>query len=228
MIRVLCVIVGYCFGMIQTAFILGKLKGIDIREHGSGNSGTTNALRVMGKKAGAICFVMDAVKAIVPMAAVYFLFRNGTYAQIEPLLRMYVGVGVVLGHNFPFYMGFKGGKGIMATGGISVGMGLWSFLGVAGTFFLTFFITHYVSLGSLLMYIAFVVVMIVEGQMGMLHMSSAHCMELYIIAILMMMMAFYRHRGNIDRLIHGNERKTYLTKKNMLDTPDQETVDAEK
>ena len=59
MIRVLCVIVGYCFGMIQTAFILGKLKGIDIREHGSGNSGTTNALRVMGKKAGAICFVMD-------------------------------------------------------------------------------------------------------------------------------------------------------------------------
>ena len=77
MIRVLCVIVGYCFGMIQTAFILGKLKGIDIREHGSGNSGTTNALRVMGKKAGAICFVMDAVKAIVPMVAVYFLFRNG-------------------------------------------------------------------------------------------------------------------------------------------------------
>lgn len=217
MIRVLCVIVGYCFGMIQTAFILGKLKGIDIREHGSGNSGTTNALRVMGKKAGAICFVMDAVKAIVPMVAVYFLFRNGTYAQIEPLLRMYVGVGVVLGHNFPFYMGFKGGKGIMATGGISVGMGFWSFLGVAGTFFLTFFITHYVSLGSLLMYIAFVVVMIVEGQMGMLHMSSAHCMELYIIAILLMMMAFYRHRGNIDRLIHGNERKTYLTKKNKLD-----------
>ena len=218
MIRVLCVIVGYCFGMIQTAFILGKLKGIDIREHGSGNSGTTNALRVMGKKAGAICFVMDAVKAIVPMVAAYFIFRIGTYAQIEPLLRMYVGVGVVLGHNFPFYMGFKGGKGIMATGGISVGMGLWSFLGVAGTFFLTFFITHYVSLGSLLMYIAFVVVMIVEGQMGMLHMSSAHCMELYIIAILLMMMAFYRHRGNIDRLIHGNERKTYLTKKNKLDT----------
>ena len=218
MIRVLCVIVGYCFGMIQTAFILGKLKGIDIREHGSGNSGTTNALRVMGKKAGAICFVMDAVKAIVPMVAVYFIFRNGAYAQIEPLLRMYVGVGVVLGHNFPFYMGFKGGKGIMATGGISVGMGLWSFLCVAGTFFLTFFITHYVSLGSLLMYIAFVVVMIVEGQMGMLHMSSAHCMELYIIAILMMVMAFYRHRGNIGRLIHGNERKTYLTKKNKLDT----------
>ena len=217
MIRVLCVIVGYCFGMIQTAFILGKLKGIDIREHGSGNSGTTNALRVMGKKAGAICFVMDAVKAIVPMVAAYFIFRNGTYAQIEPLLRMYVGVGVVLGHNFPFYMGFKGGKGIMATGGISVGMGLWSFLCVAGTFFLTFFITHYVSLGSLLMYIAFVVVMIVEGQMGMLHMSSAHCMELYIIAILMMVMAFYRHRGNIGRLIHGNERKTYLTKKNKLD-----------
>lgn len=217
MIRLLCIVVGYCFGMIQTAFILGKIKGIDIREHGSGNSGTTNALRVMGKKAGAICFVMDAVKAIVPMVAAYFIFRNSGYSEMEPLLRMYIGAGVVLGHNFPFYMGFKGGKGIMATGGISVGMGWLSVLCVATTFFVTFFATHYVSLGSLLMYVAFVIVMIVEGQTGMLHMSQAHCIELYIIAILMLAMAFYRHRGNIDRLIHGNERKTYLTKKNKAD-----------
>ena len=62
MVRVLCLLIGYCFGLIQTAFILGKIHGIDIRKQGSGNSGTTNALRVLGKKAGAICFVMDAVK----------------------------------------------------------------------------------------------------------------------------------------------------------------------
>lgn len=221
MVRVLCILIGYCFGLIQTAFILGKIHGIDIRSQGSGNSGTTNALRVLGKKAGAICFVMDAVKAIVPMLIIYFVFHNGSYAQMEPLLRLYTGAGVVLGHNFPFYMGFKGGKGIMATGGISVGMGWLSFVMVAGTFFVTFFCTHYVSLGSLCMYVAFVIALVIGGQTGMYHMSQAYCTEMYVIAILMLIMAFYRHRGNIDRLIHGNERKTYLIKKNKPDTPVQ-------
>lgn len=222
MMRIVCLIIGYCFGLIQTAFILGKMRGIDIREQGSGNSGTTNALRVMGKKAGAICFVMDAVKAIVPMVIVYFIFRNGQYAEMEPLLRLYTGAGVVLGHNFPFYMGFKGGKGIMATGGISIGMGWLSFVLVAGTFFVTFFATHYVSLGSLLMYVAFIIALVIGGQSGALGMTQAHCNELYILALLMLAMAFYRHRGNIDRLVHGVERKTYITKKNKLETPDKE------
>lgn len=111
----------------------------------------------------------------------------------------------------------------MATGGISVGMGWLSFLMVAGTFFVTFFCTHYVSLGSLCMYVAFVIALVIGGQTGMYHMPQAYCTEMYVIAILMFIMAFYRHRGNIDRLIHGNERKTYLTKKNKLDVPDQQS-----
>jgi len=217
LLRLLCILVGYCFGLIQTAFIIGKIKGIDIREHGSGNSGTTNALRVMGKKVGAICFLSDAIKCIVPMAICFFVFRNTAYSDMEPLLRIYVATGVILGHNFPFYMGFKGGKGIMATGGMSVGMGWQSFLCVASTFFVVFLTTHFVSLGSLCMYVMFVIVMIIMGLTGTFGMPLGYCIELDIISLLLMIMAFYRHRGNIDRLIHKNERKTYILKKNKVD-----------
>lgn len=216
MIRIICLIIGYCFGLFQTAFIYGKMHGIDIRERGSGNSGTTNALRVLGKKAGLIVFLGDALKAVLAMVLVHFLFRE-QYPDMEALLRIYAGAGVVLGHNFPFYMGFKGGKGIAATGGMSLGMAWQCVLAVGGTFFLIFFLTHYVSLGSLCMYIVFVISLVVMGQSGCFGMPQPYLTEMYIIAVLLAVMAFVRHRGNIDRLVHGNERKTYLTKKNKED-----------
>lgn len=216
MIRIVCLLIGYCFGIFQTAFIYGKLHGIDIREKGSGNSGTTNALRVLGKKAGIIVFFGDALKAVFAMLLVHFLFQNN-YPDMEALLRIYAGAGVVLGHNFPFYMGFKGGKGIAATGGISLGMAWQCCVAVAVTFFTIFFATHYVSLGSLCMYVVFVIVLVVMGQTGYFDMTQACLTEMYVIAILLMIMAFIRHRGNLERLIHGNERKTYLTKKNKED-----------
>lgn len=216
MIRVVCLLIGYCFGIFQTAFIYGKIHGIDIREKGSGNSGTTNALRVLGKKAGIIVFLGDALKAVFAMALVHFLFKDN-YPEMGALLRMYAGAGVVLGHNFPFYMGFKGGKGIAATGGISLGMAWQCMIAVAVTFFSIFFATHYVSLGSLCMYVVFVIALAVMGQMGCFGMTQACLTEMYIIALLLMIMAFVRHRGNIERLVHGNERKTYLTKKNKED-----------
>ena len=216
MIRIVCLLIGYCFGIFQTAFIYGKLHGIDIREKGSGNSGTTNALRVLGKKAGIIVFFGDALKAVFAMVLVHVLFQD-KYPEMEALLRIYAGAGVVLGHNFPFYMGFKGGKGIAATGGISLGMAWQCMVAVAITFFSIFFATHYVSLGSLCMYVVFVIALVVMGQMGCFGMPQVCLTEMYVIAVLLMIMAFVRHRGNIERLVHGNERKTYLTKKNKED-----------
>ncbi len=216
MIRVVCLLIGYCFGIFQTAFIYGKLHGIDIREKGSGNSGTTNALRVLGKKAGIIVFFGDALKAVFAMVLVHVLFR-AEYPDMEALLRIYAGAGVVLGHNFPFYMGFKGGKGIAATGGISLGMAWQCCVAVAITFFTLFFATHYVSLGSLCMYVVFVIALVVMGQTGCFGMPQAYLTEMYVIAVLLLIMAFIRHRGNLERLVHGNERKTYLIKKNEED-----------
>ena len=107
MIRLICVAIGYVFGLFQTSYIYGRMHGIDIRTQGSGNAGTTNALRVLGKKAGAITFLGDALKCVAAVLLVQVLF-GVSHGDIRPLLAIYAGAGVVLGHNFPFYLGFKG------------------------------------------------------------------------------------------------------------------------
>ena len=206
MIRVVCVLIGYIFGLFQTSYIYGKMKGIDIRKHGSGNAGTTNTLRVMGKKAGAIVL-------FCAMTLVRFLFKD-TYGDILPLLALYTGAGAILGHNFPFYLHFKGGKGIACTAGLIIFFHPYMILPEVITFFGTFFLTHYVSLGSLLVQIVLIAEMIIFGQMGLFGMSQGALIELYIVTALLAMLAFWEHRANIGRLIHKTERKTYLSKKN--------------
>lgn len=108
--RLVCLAVGYLFGIFQTGYIYGRVHGIDIRKYGSGNSGSTNALRVMGKKAGLTVFAGDFLKTVIPCMAVRCIFKNQPdYAYVYML---YIGLGVILGHNYPFYLHFKGGKGI--------------------------------------------------------------------------------------------------------------------
>lgn len=225
MIRLVCIVIGYLFGMFQTAFFLGKLKGIDIREHGSGNAGTTNTLRVLGTKAGAVVFVGDMLKSILSILLVRLVFGK-MYQDIMPLLVIYTGAGCVLGHNFPFYLKFKGGKGIAASGGMILSFHPWCIPVGLLLFFGNFFITHIVSIGSLLLYVGFLVQTIIMGQFGVLGLTQAALIELYIVIFLLTCLAFYMHRENIKRLIHGNERKTYLLKKNKMDI--ETNKDAEK
>lgn len=215
MSRLVCLIIGYAFGLLQTAFFYGKAHGIDIREHGSGNSGTTNALRVLGKKAGLIVLLGDCLKCIFAVCVCRLIYGE-SHADMIYLLCIYTAAGAILGHNFPFYMGFKGGKGIAATAGLILSFHP-SFIPVGVVlFFGAFFITHYVSLGSLLVYLGFVIQIIVSGQMGLFGMEQGLLIEMYIIAFLLAVMAYWKHRENIVRLIHGEERKTYLTKKNKV------------
>lgn len=220
--RLICLVIGYAFGLFQTAFIYGKAQGIDIREHGSGNSGTTNALRVLGKKAGLIVFLGDLFKCSLAVWVVKLIFGE-SHPDMKYLLGLYAAAGAILGHNFPFYMGFKGGKGIAATAGLIVALHPY-FIPVGATvFFVIFFITHYVSLGSLLLYVSFVVEMIVLGQLGVFAPASSNTLiEMYVLAFALAAMAFWRHRENIKRLVRGEERKTYLTKKNKLDVEKKE------
>ena len=114
--RIICLAAGYLCGLFQTGYIYGKLHGIDIRSYGSGNSGSTNALRVMGKKAGLTVFVGDFLKTVIPCFITRLLFKD--QPELMYVYMLYTGLGVILGHNFPFYLGFKGGKGIAATAGI--------------------------------------------------------------------------------------------------------------
>ena len=138
---------GYVFGLFQTGFIYGRSKGIDIRQHGSGNSGSTNALRVMGVKAGLIVFMGDFLKTVIPCFLVRILFRSQPgYIYV---LILCAGFGVILGHNFPFYLKFKGGKGIAATAGIMFSLDWRLTAGCLLVFVLIVAVTRYVSLGSL-------------------------------------------------------------------------------
>jgi len=215
MIRLACLAIGYLFGLFQTAFFYGKAKGIDIRQHGSGNSGTTNALRVLGTKAGLIVFAGDCLKCVLAVCLCRLLFGE-SHGDMLYLLCLYTAAGAILGHNFPFYMGFKGGKGIAATAGLILAFHPYFIPVGALLFFGIFFTTHYVSLGSLLVYVGFMIEIVICGQCGLFGMSQAYLNEMYIVAFLLAVMAFWKHRENIVRLAKGEERKTYLTKKNKV------------
>ncbi|MBQ8327255.1 MAG: glycerol-3-phosphate 1-O-acyltransferase PlsY [Lachnospiraceae bacterium] len=210
--RIYCLLIGYLLGMFQTAYFYGKAKGIDIRQHGSGNAGTTNTLRVLGRKAGLIVFFGDVLKCMLAIFIAYWIFGESHSDSIY-LLKIYAAMGAILGHNFPFYLGFKGGKGIAATAGMVIALH-WQFLPVAAVvFFTVFFITHYVSLGSLVLYTVFVIQLIISGQLGVYGMNQNLLFEMYAVGVFLAVMAFVKHRANIKRLIKGTESKTYLSKK---------------
>ncbi|MCI8947947.1 MAG: glycerol-3-phosphate 1-O-acyltransferase PlsY [Lachnospiraceae bacterium] len=213
--RVICLGIGYLLGNFQTAYIYGRMHGVDIRQMGSGNAGTTNTLRVFGAKAGLIVFVGDVLKCAIAVVAARLLF-GGSRPDILYLLMLYGAAGAILGHNFPFYLGFRGGKGIAATAGLIAAFHpAFIPMGIV-LFFSVFVTTHYVSLGSLLIYAGFMVQLVVMGQMGVFGMDQAALLELYAIGGFLTVMAYVKHRANIGRLLKGEERKTYLFKKNQV------------
>lgn len=212
-LRIGCIAIGYLFGLFQTSYIYGRLHGIDIRNYGSGNAGTTNMLRTLGTKAGIITFLGDCLKCILAVLLVVLLFGE-SHSEMLPLLKMYTAAGTILGHNFPFYLKFKGGKGIAATAGLIIAFGPVTIVLGLITFVAVFLSTHYVSLGSLLLYAGFLVEVVVLGQLGYFHMASPLLYEMYVVAAFLTIMAYIKHASNIKRLIRGEERKTYLFKKN--------------
>jgi len=201
----ICLIAGYLCGLLQSGYFYGKTHKIDIRKYGSGNSGTTNALRVMGPKAGAVVFFGDFLKSLLPCLAVRLVFQN--QPEMIYLLILYTGFGVILGHNYPFYLQFKGGKGIAATAGLIMAADLRMTLLCLTSFILIVLITRYVSLGSLVVATIFLIWMCVFGSMGAYGIGQNLLPEFYIVAALISGQAFWRHRANIGRLIHGKENK---------------------
>ncbi len=208
MVRVACLLIGYVCGLFQTAYIYGRMNGIDIREYGSGNSGTTNALRVLGKKAGLIVFAGDILKILAAGLLVTILFNQGDFfGDRAALYKLYAGLGAVLGHNFPFYLNFKGGKGIAVTSGLILMMDWRITILCLIAFALTVGLTRYVSLGSLVITALFMISWIFLGQTGRLALTPAHLPESYVLVFLIVAMAYWRHRANIKRLIAGTESK---------------------
>lgn len=215
--RLICLAVGYVCGLLQTGYLVGKLNHVDIRKKGSGNAGSTNALRVLGWKAGLMTFAGDVLKCVAAFLITFFMYRG---IDALPMLTMYAGAGVTLGHNFPFYMNFKGGKGIAVMAGMVVVNSFWhlpqSLLMIPVT--LAFFlvpvaVTKYISVGSLAAYTVFLIEMVIAGQIGWFEMDAARCYELYGVLFILTTLAWYRHRENIKRLAAGTENQFGSKKK---------------
>ena len=208
--KIICIVIGYIFGLFQTGFIIGKMHNIDIREFGSGNSGTTNAMRTLGKKYGFMTFFGDALKAVFAVGVTYLLFRNSCNDSLIAIA-LYTVLGTILGHNFPFYMNFKGGKGIAASSGVIFSLVFfdWKFLALGLiTFFVALALTKYVSFSSLCLMTGFFLEMVIFGQLNMVHnLNQSEKLESYILVGIMMVLSYIRHKDNIKRLVNGTERK---------------------
>ena len=210
MLRVFCLVFGYVFGLFQTGYLYGRMNHIDIRNYGSGNSGTTNALRVLGKKAGLIVFIGDFFKMVLACLLVRIFLKGDPNTDLYVL---YTGLGVVMGHNFPFYLGFKGGKGIASMAGLLVSMDWRVTLVCAAVFLGTVIITRYVSLGSIFVVILFFIQMVLYESMGAYQVAPGSRLEVYALAGVLTGMAIWRHRANIRRLLAGTENKLWGNKK---------------
>lgn len=209
--RVICLVLGYVFGLFQTGYLYSKSKKMDIRNYGSGNSGSTNVLRVMGKKAGLIVFIGDAGKMIFACLLTRYLFHS--QPEMVYVYLLYTGFGVILGHNYPFYMGFKGGKGIAASAGLLISLDWRLTLICLVVFVATVAITRYVSLGSIYVMILFIAGMIFWGYKGDYGIGTQYLTEFYIMAVVIGGMGIWRHHANIKRLLDGTENKLGAKKK---------------
>ena len=202
--RVICLLIGYVCGLLQTGYLVGKLKHIDIRKAGSGNAGSTNAVRVMGWKAGILTFAGDVLKCVAAILIVRYLYKDSSFL---PLLCMYAGIGATLGHNFPFYLHFKGGKGIAVLAGLVISFNPIMVPIPLAAFLIAAIFTRYVSLGSLLASSLFFLEVLVFGALGEFNMAGSYRYELYIAALLLTILAWYRHSENIKRLLAGTENR---------------------
>ena len=205
--NIICLVVGYFCGCISTGYFVGRFYHVDIREQGSGNAGTTNVLRTFGAIPALITCLGDLAKAIVPLLIIRFaLGAEGDWY----LLCLYCGLGVVLGHNYPFYLGFKGGKGIAVTAAVVLSTAHPIMIPVGLVVFVsTVALTRYVSVGSLL------VAWYIPVNTWIWYREEKSFMHMVIISILFTAFAYFKHRQNIVRLIHGNENKLGAKKKEV-------------
>lgn len=202
--------VGYAFGLFQTGYFLSKAQGVDIKHQGSGNSGATNMMRVMGKKAGLIVFLGDALKSIIPCTIVRLIFGEIGMGLEPDMVYAYIalmGIGVVLGHNYPFYLKFQGGKGISSTAGIAIAIDWRITLVGMLIFVLVVWITRYVSVGSICGVATLGSMLVIFAATGDYGLCAQGKILMYAVAAVLLLSALWSHRANWKRLANGTENK---------------------
>jgi len=197
-------LLAYLIGSIPTAYIFGRvLKNLDIREHGSGNMGATNAFRVLGRGPGLAVLILDVIKGIIPVT-----FLANAFGLGDALSLVIIAVATVAGHNWTVFLGFKGGKGMATTLGVLIGLAIQFqvlriiLLLVTMTWLALFLLLGFVSIASIVAAVAFPVLMVVYLEP----------FPLVIMSIILCVFIVFRHRSNIKRLIKGQENRVQLFK----------------
>ena len=186
---ILCAVIAYLLGSFSTGILVASKAGHDIRSEGSKNTGASNALRILGLKGGALVFAGDFVKAAIAVGLGYLLCgHNGA---------MLGGLCVVLGHNWPIFFGFQGGKGIACSTAVLLFTFFWQGALAGILCLLVIWRTRYISLGSLTMLTIFAILLLITQPIW----------PAGIWALVLMILGFYRHRANLERLKNGTENK---------------------
>lgn len=204
LVYVICAIVGYLCGCFSLSFLLGKLKGFDIRTRGTNNAGASNAVITLGAKAGVAVGACDIFKSLIPVIVMSLIFPRASY----PFAVFITGVACVIGHMHPFYMGFRGGKGFATFIGMMLGIRWWFGLIVLVGVVLVAYLTDYIVSGT---------VLTVTSLPIFIFFYEASWLGAVIVGALSLLILF-RHRKNFVRMANGTEssvRETLLKKERL-------------
>ena len=212
------IVLSYLIGAIPTSIIVSKAaKGIDIREHGSGNAGGTNVMRVLGWKHGILVILLDAFKGVLAVVVVARLhygsmpFENATPFDDFTLVQIIAGISAVIGHIWTVFAGFKGGKGIATALGMLLMIVTVDMLIAIGVFILVVTLSRYVSLGSLAGAVSVPLALIIRENV--FHVDIPNYNTLLPFLIFLAVLVIYTHRKNVIRLLNGSESKISFSKK---------------
>jgi len=215
--NILALVLAYLIGSIPTAVWIGQLfYKIDVREYGSGNAGATNTFRVLGKKAGIPVLLFDVVKGVIAVLLAYVFSTELPESARFVNFQLALGVSAVIGHVFPVYVGFRGGKGIATLLGIMIAIHYQAASMALLVFLVVFLVTRYVSLGSMSAAISFPFIVIVVFKSAI--------PSLIIFSLFISIMVLITHQKNIERLIRKEESKANLSFKKLKKGDDDDDV----
>ena len=196
-------VIGYVLGSCPNGYLVSRSRGVDIRKHGSGNIGATNVLRVLGKKWGYLVFALDALKGFTAVRIAFVIGDTMIPDAIHPeLLGIAGGLACILGHTFPVWLRFRGGKGVATSAGVLLGLMPIAVISVLAVWLILFQITRYVSVASIGAAVALPLFVVIYLRWGILTGASLLPFSIIIAAVVV-----WRHRSNMQRLIHGEEQR---------------------
>lgn len=225
--RIISLLIGYACGLCLGGGIMSRVRGVDVTKYGSHNVGTTNTIRVLGLPSGIVTFLIDVFKSVIAALLVWLIFKGGSPDDVR-LLMVYGSFGAVLGHDFPFYKKFRGGKGIATSFGLLIACFPLTIPVCAAVFVIAVAVTRFISLGSILACAAFAVQALIFAPLGLLPFTGTALYEAVILSCLVGIIGIAKHHANIGRLIHGTENRFTFRPKNTVTGPDKSSKERSK